>query len=201
MVFMMEFSRKNPQQTKRNMFEYISSVVLCILREACVSRGAAGQDGVIPLLYLPPPEVFFLCSSWREAQSGLSVRIHSHSTTLPPLCRTTINHRLNKTKPSLFHNTVNRSEPRHLWYDVSHLLYYSFPTVCVKHHFEICSSFIFMLLFYLPFNQLAFEWTFLNNTNLIHWIQIHNEICSILHFNNVFNLGFDNSQWLIFKKM
>lgn len=31
-----------------------------IFRKACVSRGAASQDGAVPLLYLPPSEVYFL---------------------------------------------------------------------------------------------------------------------------------------------
>ena len=77
-----------------------TSRLLCILRKACVSRGAAGQDGVIPLLYLRPSEVFSLCTSWRAAQSGVQVRSHSLSQTLQPLCRTTINHQLSQTEPS-----------------------------------------------------------------------------------------------------
>ena len=65
-----------------------------------MSWGAAGQDGVIPLLHLPPSEVFFLTTRWRAAQSGLQVRRHSLSQTLQPLCRTTIKP---PTEPSALH--------------------------------------------------------------------------------------------------
>lgn len=54
---------------------------------------------------------------------------------------------------------------------------------------------------FLLFNHLAFEWTFLNNTNFIHWQQIHNKICSISHFyRHVFSLRFNNSERWILKR-
>lgn len=93
----------------KNLHEYNSSVLLCILRKACVSRGAARQDGVILLLYLPPSEVFFVNVWWRAAQSGVPVRRRSRSQTLPPLCRTTINHQLSQTEQSQSHNKMNHS--------------------------------------------------------------------------------------------
>lgn len=75
-----------------------------ILRKARVSRGTAGQDGAVPLLYLPPSEVFFLGAWRRAAQSGFPVRSRTLPQTLPHTCHTAIKsgfNQLTTNSPSL----------------------------------------------------------------------------------------------------
>lgn len=83
----------------------LMSLFIFNLRKARVSRGAAGQDGAVPLLHLPPSEVFFLHGRRRAAQSGIPLRRRTRPQALPPACHTALNSACN---PSKIHNHFTR---------------------------------------------------------------------------------------------
>lgn len=49
-----------------------------------MSRGAAGPHGVVPLLHLPPPEVFLLSAARRGAEPRVQAGRHAVPAAVPP---------------------------------------------------------------------------------------------------------------------
>lgn len=68
-------------------------VALCILRKACVSRRATGQDGAVPLFHVSSSEVFSLHARWKTAHSGVQAGWSSRSQTIPTLRHAAIDYR------------------------------------------------------------------------------------------------------------